>query len=327
MTSNAILQKKRVDLTQQDEEAVDELSEILAGLRESPKRTSPKYFYDERGSKLFDQICNLPEYYPTRTELAIMQGCADEIADIIGPNASLIEFGSGSSLKIRLLLEHIPNLAAYVPVDISLDHLVSAASKIASDFPDIEVLPVAADFTHPFDLPTPKVMPVRNVVYFPGSTIGNFSPAAALDLLRVMHHEAGENGGLLIGIDLQKDLDVLERAYNDSAGITAAFNLNVLRHLNTEFGSDFDLEGFRHLAQYNDDKGRIEMYLVSQSDQVVTIDGHTFAIEQGERILTEHSHKYTIDGFAGLAARAGFKLEQCWTDDNRWFAVCYLTRL
>ena len=325
MTSLSSL--KPTELTQQDDDVVDDIVDIVAGLSQYPKSISPKYFYDRRGSKLFDQICNLPEYYLTRTELAIMKDCVAEIADLVGPCASLIEFGSGSSLKIRLLLQHIPELAAYVPVDISREHLVAAANAIAADFPSVEVLPVAADFTHPFDLPNPKVMPVRNVVYFPGSTIGNFSPEAAYALLQVMHHEAGENGGLLIGIDLQKDVAVLERAYNDAAGITAAFNLNVLRHLNNAFGADFDLSEYRHLAQYNEDKGRIEMYLVSQSDQTVSIDDHIFHIEEGERILTEHSHKYTIEGFTELASSAGFRMNKWWTDDNRMFAVCYLDRL
>ena len=223
--------RKPVQLTEQDE-ITDEMGEILAGLRKPQKFLSPKFFYDEEGSRLFDQICELPEYYPTNTELSIMQQHVGEMAERIGPQASLIEFGSGSSLKIRILLQHLDQLAAYVPVDISREHLVRAADAIAQDFPDIEVLPVAADFTHAFDLPSPRVMPIRNVVYFPGSTIGNFSPEAAHELLTVMHHEAGENGALLIGIDLQKDVLIIKRAYNDSAGITAQFNLNILRRIN-----------------------------------------------------------------------------------------------
>jgi dimethylhistidine N-methyltransferase len=313
-------------LTEQDDAVTDELGEIIKGLSATPKKISPKYFYDERGSQLFDRICELPEYYPTRTELAIMQRYADEMAALAGPQASLIEFGSGSSLKIRILLQHLVELAAYVPVDISRDHLVAAADAIAADFPDIEVLPVAADFTHPFDLPDPKIPPLRNIVYFPGSTIGNFSPEAALELLNVMWQEAGRDGGLLIGIDLQKDPAIIERAYNDASGVTAEFNLNVLRRLNSEFGADFDLDAYRHEAVYNAEAGRIEMYLVSKRAQAFRVGGRSFTIDAGERILTEHSHKYTLPGFAAMAGAAGFRLEESWMDEDRMFAVCYCSR-
>ncbi len=313
-------------LTQQDDDATDEPGEIIEGLSRPQKTISPKYFYDERGSQLFDRICKLPEYYPTRTELAIMKAFAGEMANHIGPQASLIEFGSGSSRKIRILLQHVDELAAYVPVDISKEHLVASAATIARDFPDIEVLPVAADFTHPFDLPDPRKPPVRNIVYFPGSTIGNFSPEGALSLLQVMYEEAGTGGGLLIGIDLQKDRAIIERAYNDSSGITAAFNRNVLRRLNREFGANFDPCAFRHEAIYNEDEGRIEMYLVSRKRQSFRVGGRRFEIAEDERILTEHSHKYTLDGFARLVAAAGFRLEEAWTDTERMFAVCYCSR-
>ena len=245
------------------------------------------------------------------------------MAALIGARASLIEFGSGSSLKIRILLQHLPDLAAYVPVDISKEHLVGAAEEIAREFPAIEVLPVAADFTHPFDLPEPRITPVKNVVYFPGSTIGNFSPEAAHELLHVMRLEAAEGGGLLIGIDLQKDPEILERAYNDWSGITAEFNLNILSRINREFGADFDISKFSHEAIYNEEAGRIEMYLVSLDDQLFHIDGEEMFIAEGERILTEHSHKYTIDGFSQMLDSAGFRLEETWTDRNRMFAVCY----
>lgn len=313
-------------LTEQDDDATDELDEIITGLRKPQKSISSKFFYDERGSELFDAICELPEYYLTRTELDIMREYVGEMADAIGPDASLIEFGSGASLKIRILLENLDRLAAYVPVDISRDYLVKAADDIARDFPDIEVLPVAADFMHPFELPDPKVTPVRNVVYFPGSTIGNFTHKAAKELLGVMHHEAGENGALLIGIDLRKDRDIIEPAYNDSAGVTAEFNLNVLRRINREFGADFDLDNFRHRATYCEEFGRIEIYLVSTCDQTVTIDDHEFEIAEGESILTEFSHKYTIEGFSAMAASAGFRLDRYWTDTDEMFAVLYFLR-
>jgi len=315
--------QRSVQLTEQDDGAADDLREILAGLRNTKKSISPKFFYDERGSKLFDQICELPEYYLTRTELDIMRHNIQDIVGTIGPQASLIEFGSGASLKIRLLLENLEQLAAYVPVDISGEFLVNAASSVQQDFPDVEVLPVRADFTHPFDLPEPKVMPIRNVVYFPGSTIGNFSPQAAEDLLRVMHQEAGNNGALLIGIDRQKDTVVLKNAYNDSAGITAEFNLNVLHRINRDFSGNFNTAKFRHRAVYNEDVGRIEMYLDSDCDQVAIVGGEKFSFTKDEEILTEHSHKYTLEGFSTMANGVGFRIERIWSDPKEWFSILY----
>lgn len=318
--------KSPVLLTEQDDDATDNLCEVLAGLGQFPKFISSKFFYDVRGSELFDKICELPEYYLTRTEIGIMRRYVVEITAAIGPQASLIEFGSGSSMKIRILLEHLELLAAYVPVDISRDYLVAAADRIQREFPLVEVLPVAADFTQPFELPDPKVMPVRNVVYFPGSTIGNFSPDAAQNLLRVMYGEAGENGALLIGIDRQKDRSELESTYNDSAGVTAEFNLNILRRINREFGANFDLSRFRHRAIYNDTAGRIEMYLDSVCEQVVIIDGQEISFTAGEAILTEHSHKYTLEGFAEMVGSAGFAVHNIWSDPDEKFSVLYCLR-
>lgn len=298
-----------------------DLAEVLAGLGAKQKTLSPKFFYDERGSTLFDEITRLPEYYLTGTELAIMRRHVGEIAGLVGPQASLIEFGSGSSTKTRILLEHLDRLAAYVPVDISREHLLAAAAGVAADFPHIEVLPVAADFTRPFELPTPRVMPLRNIVYFPGSTIGNFTPAAALELLRVMHHEAAEDGALLIGVDLKKDKAILERAYNDSEGVTAAFNLNLLERLNREFGGNFALDGFEHCAVYNEELGRIEMHLVSLREQAVSIGGEVFHFAEGETIRTEYSHKYTLEEFGAMARHAGFEITEAWTDERNLFSV------
>lgn len=305
----------------------DDLDELVAGLRRDEKTISPKYFYDERGSQLFDRITKLPEYYPTETELAIMRDNIDEIAELVGEQASLIEFGSGSSTKIRILLDHLKSLAAYVPVDISDEHLLAAADRLRGDYPNIEIVPIVADFTQPFDLPMPTVMPVRNVVYFPGSTIGNFTRDAALDLLEVMHHEAKEGGALLIGVDLQKDTETLERAYNDAEGVTAEFNLNMLRHINREYGANFDLDAFRHRAEYNAVEGRIEMRLDSTSDQLVKLGDEEIAIAEGEAILTEYSHKYTLDSFAALASEAGFEVKRVWTDANDLFSVQYCERV
>ncbi len=304
----------------------DDLEEIHAGLSQQSKSISPKYFYDDAGSKLFDAICELPEYYLTRTELGIMLANIAEIAELIGERASLIEFGSGSSRKTLVLLEHLRELAVYVPVDISREHLLQTADNIRADYRAIEVLPVAADFTKPFQLPSPRVMPLRNIIYFPGSTIGNFSADAGLELLKVMHHEAGEDGALLIGVDLQKDVKVLERAYNDSKGVTAQFNLNVLRRLNREFGGTFDLQGFRHRAIYNEEAGRIEMYLDSVRDQTADVGGKTFSFAEGEAINTEHSYKYTLEGFAGMAQAAGFRVARVWMDAERLFSVQYCVR-
>jgi len=303
-----------------------EISEIIRGLSATQKHISPKYFYDERGSQLFDAITRLPEYYLTNTELGIMRDNIDEIVAMVGRQASLIEFGSGSSLKTRILLEHLSELAAYVPVDISDEHLRSSAADIRDEFPHIDVLPVVADFTKQFDLPTPTVMPVRNVVYFPGSTIGNFEYDMAMELLRVMHHEAGKNGALLIGVDLQKDPQIIEDAYNDSAGVTAKFNLNMLQHLNRNFGGNFNLGEFKHSANYDPKGGRVVIELVSQTEQTFEIGDSAFNIADGEAILTEYSHKYTLDGFAAMAKAAGFSVQKVWTDAEQLFSVQFLTR-
>ena len=300
------------------------LVEILDGLDQSEKSISPKYFYDEKGSKLFDQITELPEYYLTQTEIGIMRECMPEIRKLIGKQASLIEFGSGSSMKTRMLLESLDELAAYVPVDIAEEHLLNAAADIRSEFPDIEVLPVVADFTRPFDLPSPKVMPLRNIVYFPGSTIGNFTHDVAQELLSVMRHEAKDDGALLIGVDLQKDPQIIEDAYNDSQGVTAEFNLNMLRHLNRDYGTDFNLDAFEHDATYDEDEGRVELRLISDRDQAVNVGDQEIEISDGEAILTEYSHKYTLEGFAEMAAAAGFRVEKVWTDPDQLFSVQYL---
>jgi len=305
----------------------DEIDAVIAGLQQPQKSISPKYFYDEAGSKLFEEITQLPEYYLTGTELDIMHTHVDEMAALVGPQASLIEFGSGSSLKTRMLLKHLHDVAAYVPVDISEEHLLESQLGITAKFPDIEVLPVAADFTRPFDLPNPETMPLRNVVYFPGSTIGNFEHEEALELLRVMHQEAGKNGALLIGVDLQKDRSVIHAAYNDFDGVTARFNLNMLSHLNHAFGADFDTSAYQHRATYDADAGRVVIELVSDRAQAVHIGGATIEIAAEEAILTEYSHKYTVQGFAEMAKVAGFEVERVWTDPQHWFSVQYCTRL
>ncbi|MGB5335868.1 MAG: L-histidine N(alpha)-methyltransferase [Woeseiaceae bacterium] len=300
-----------------------EMREIVAGLSQPQKTISPKYFYDERGSRLFDQITELPEYYLTDAELEIMRTNVDDMADLVGKTASLIEFGSGSSLKTRILLQNLDELAAYVPVDISEQHLYASAQQLRGEFPGIDIRPVVADFTKTFSLPTPTVMPVRNVVYFPGSTIGNFEHDMAMELLRVMRAEAGDNGALLIGVDLQKDPEIIDRAYNDEAGVTAEFNLNMLRHLNKEFGANFDLDSFEHSAVYDEDEGRVVIELISQAEQTFEIADREFELADGESILTEYSHKYTLQGFAEMAEAAGFSVAKVWTDPDELFSVQY----
>jgi dimethylhistidine N-methyltransferase len=299
-------------------------ADVLEGLGGAPKQLSPKYFYDKRGSKLFDAITRLPEYYLTRTELSIMDARMSGIAARIGPRACVIEFGSGSGLKTRKLLAGLIEPDAYVPVEISRSHLLDAAQSIANEFIDIEVLPVCADFTRPFDLPVPALPPARNLVYFPGSTIGNFRVHEAAGLLEVMRAEAGAGGGLLIGVDLRKDRGTLEAAYNDAAGVTAQFNLNLLHRINAELGADFDPDAFRHRAAWNEESGRIEMYLDSLREQTVTIAGEPISFSAGESIVTEYSHKYDPDEFAELAGSSGFRVANVWMDDDRLFSIQYL---
>ncbi|MBT8052752.1 MAG: L-histidine N(alpha)-methyltransferase [Xanthomonadales bacterium] len=298
-----------------------EINELVSGLRLPQKMISPKYFYDEEGSRLFEQICDLPEYYLTRSEISIMQSNMAEIAEAVGPRVSVIEYGIGSGLKTCILLENLQQPVAFIPIDISAEHLAESARVLAGQFPEIEILPVAADFTRTVSIPCPARSPARNLVYFPGSTIGNFGPEAALDLLRVMHEEAGPEGLLLIGADLQKDHEIIEKAYNDQAGITAAFNLNVLSHLNREYGFDFELEAFEHFAVYQQDSGRIEMQLISLREQRVTLGKDVFYLAKGEKIITEHCHKFSLAGFRELAENAGFRHQQTWLDSKNWFSV------
>lgn len=297
------------------------LAEALAGLGKPDKELPCKYFYDARGSQLFEQICELPEYYPTRTELGIMERHRDEMASVLGPRCRLVEFGSGSSGKTRLLLDRLEAPAGYVPVDISREHLLVSAAALARDYPDIEVLPVCADFTRPFDVPGTKTPPDCTAVYFPGSTIGNFTHEDARELLRAVRGEVGSGGILLIGVDLVKDRAILESAYNDAAGVTAAFNKNLLVRLNQELGADFDLDRFAHRAVWVSDPGRIEMHLVSLAKQTVQLGDAILAFEEGETICTEHSHKYTPEGFAEIAEGAAFDVERLWMDPDRLFSV------
>ncbi len=299
---------------------------VIRGLSEPTRFLPAKYFYDERGSHLFDQICELVEYYPTRIETMIMERFADSMANRIGSDVRLIEYGSGSSVKTRYLLDHLIDPTAYIPVDISAEHLIRTAESLAREYPLIDVNPVVADFTQPFELPRASFGTAGECIYFPGSTIGNFGPAEATRLLAAMARVVGNDGGLLIGFDLQKKISVLEAAYNDRQGVTAEFNKNLLRRINFELGADFDRDQFEHLAFYNSSAHRIEMHLVSQREQVVTIEDEPFSIGWGETICTEYSYKYTVESFAELASSAGWTSQQVWSDPNEYFAVMYLTR-
>jgi L-histidine N-alpha-methyltransferase len=294
---------------------------VLEGMRKQPRQLSPVWFYDELGSFLFDSICELPEYYLTRTERQIMREHAGDMAHQIGRDAAIIEFGSGTSTKTRELLNHLEAPAAYVPVDIARDHLLDAASAIARDYSSLRVIPICADFTRPFDLPITVYSARRRVVYFPGSTLGNFAQDDARALLQRMRHIIGANGAVLIGIDLKKDPRILERAYNDRAGVTAEFNVNALRHLNREVGTDFDLDAFEHLAVWVEDQSRVEMHLVSKREQIVHIGDESVNIKKGEHLTTEFCHKYTLESFADLAATAGLSVSRVWMDAERLFSV------
>lgn len=300
-------------------------ADVLAGLSRPQKRLPSKYFYDAAGSQLFDRITELPEYYPTRTELGVMRAHAAAMAARCGPRCLLVELGAGSLVKVRLLLDELAAPAGYVPVDVSGEHLRSAARELAADYPGLGVHPVVADFTKPFELP--PVPAARRVAYFPGSTIGNFDPAEADDLLGRIARLVGPGGGLLLGIDLRKDLAVLEPAYNDARGVTAAFNRNLLVRINRELGADFDPTAFRHRAFYNRDRSRIEMHLVSAAEQRVRVGGATFAFRAGESIHTENSYKYDAAEFARRAAACGLRADETWTDANGFFAVLYLTAI
>ncbi|MGH8182116.1 MAG: L-histidine N(alpha)-methyltransferase [Rhodanobacteraceae bacterium] len=320
---------RRIQLEDRRPRRDDILADALRGLASRPKCLPSKYFYDARGSNLFERICEQPEYYPTRVELAIMHDSVRTIAAALGPDVRVVEYGSGSGLKTRLLLQHLESPVAYVPVEISRSALAESVGGLGREFPHIEMLPVCADFTQPIKLPRAARAPRQTAVYFPGSTLGNFAPEDALRLLCQMRVEAGQgggtlNGGVLIGIDLVKDRAALEAAYNDAAGVTAEFTLNLLVRLNRELGADFDLAGFRHRARYSPLAGRIETHIVSKRAQQVHIDGHTFGFAAGEAMLVEYSCKYTLDGFARLAARAGLRVAEVWTDPARQFSVQWL---
>jgi dimethylhistidine N-methyltransferase len=299
--------------------ADDLLGEVLNGLACDPKHLSPKFFYDRRGSLLFDAITRVPEYYPTRTEISILRTQGDAISAHLGQDSVLVELGSGSPTKIRTLLDSV-RPAVYMPVDISGEHLRDSASEIARDYPDIRVEAVCADYSDGLQLPE-TCTDASSAVFFPGSSIGNFEPPAAAGLLRDVARHLGRGGALLIGVDLKKDRQILDAAYNDSQQLTAAFNLNLLTRINREADADFNTEQFSHRAFYNETQGRVEMHLVSTCRQQVHVNGHHFRFDEGEGIHTENSYKYSVDEFHELAVQAGYEAEQTWTDPGHLFSV------
>lgn len=298
------------------------MEEILEGLSKIQKELPSKLFYDKKGSSLFDQICELDEYYLTRTETSIMTDNIDEICSVLGNNCLLIELGSGSSKKIRLLLSGLKNPAGYVPIDISEEHLLNSVRILAGDFPNLRIYPVYADYTQPFSLPEIESAPSKQVVYYPGSTIGNFEPDYASSFLNRIGKELEKGDGLLIGIDLKKDSRIIEAAYNDKKGITAEFNLNILERLNRELGTDFDLENWEHMAFYDNEHGRIEMHLKSLREQKVRVNGSSITQRKGESILTEYSYKYSVEDFKQLISDS-FHLVKVWTDKDNKFGILY----
>jgi dimethylhistidine N-methyltransferase len=302
------------------------LAEVMIGLRKSQKELPSKYFYDERGSYLFEKICELEEYYIPRTEHSIMQAHIREIADLIGPRILLIEYGCGNCKKVRFLIDHLHDPVAFIPLDISQEQLIHVTKELASTYPWLQVLPVCADYTSKFELPIPRQSSQRTVVYFPGSTISNFDPIPAKYFLDHVATICGADGALLIGVDLKKDPTVLHSAYNDREGITAAFNLNLLERINRELDCDFQSDRFQHHAFYNPRESRIEMHLVSLTDQAVHLGKETISFIKGESIWTESSYKYSLDDFEQMAAAAGFKVEGVWLDELKWFSVQYLVK-
>jgi dimethylhistidine N-methyltransferase len=319
MTGDSITAMPRVSAP----ESSDFLADVIAGLSSNPRTIPCKYFYDERGAALFQKICELPEYYVTRTELDILDRHRADIASQLGPNIELIGLGTGAGTKTRILIEALENPAVYIPVDISEKQLRQSTTLFRKIFTDLEILPLCADYLQPVVLPPSRRTPARNIVYFPGSTIGNFEPDEAIQFLHRIANVCRGGGGLLIGVDLKKKRQLLEAAYNDSAGVTAQFNLNLLKRINRELGADFDLTQWQHRAVYNSNAGRIEMHLVSETDQVVHINEHKFHFRRGETIITEFSYKYTPEQFAALAAKAGFEFVRMWTDNERLFGVFY----
>jgi dimethylhistidine N-methyltransferase len=317
-------QSARYEFLDLQPEAGSFLKDVIDGLSLQQKALPPKYFYDARGSALFDAICTLPEYYPTRTELSMLEASGGEMADRIGGGSAIVEYGSGSGRKTRLLIRALQP-RAYVAIDISGEQLRNAAEELAREFPAVRVSAICGDYTRHLPLkPLAGIAVSKRVVFFPGSTIGNFTVAEALEFLQNARQVAGAGGAMLVGVDLEKDRRILDAAYNDAHGVTAQFNLNVLRRINAELGGDFNLDAFEHRAFYDSQQTRVEMHLVSLREQQVHIAGHAFRFSAGETIHTENSCKYSVAAFQDLARRAGFEPSHVWTDPQHLFSIHYL---
>jgi dimethylhistidine N-methyltransferase len=310
-------------MTASESERLQFMQDMQTALSQTPKSISPKYFYDQAGSALFDRICDLPEYYPTRTELSILQSHAGDMSKCMGENADIIEFGAGSLQKIRYLLNVARNPARYVPMDISGAHLYACSAELQTEFVNLNILPLVADYTNQWQLPSALSGTGKRVAFFPGSTIGNFSPQQAHVFLQNCVQNL-QGGALLLGVDLIKSPEVLHAAYNDSQGVTAAFNLNLLTRANRELGCDFDLTQFAHSAFFNAPLQRIEMHLLSLKSQIVHLNGVAYAFEQGETLHTEYSHKFTIAGVQQAAQLAGLQVGSFWTDPQQYFGLFWL---
>lgn len=295
---------------------------VVTGLQQSPKQLHPKFFYDEEGSQLFEQICQQPEYYVPDVERDIYETHAHEIIATLGEDSHIIEPGAGSCAKIRFILDRLQP-AMYVPMDISAEHLHASAHKLATDYPHLLIHAVCVDHTKPFELPA-QIPQHKRVFFYPGSSLGNFHPDEAIHFLQDLREKAGEDGSLLLGIDTKKPVDILNRAYNDAAGVTAAFNLNLLKRIQTELDADVNMDGFYHHAFYNAAQGRIEMHLFSHKDQTLRVNGDTFHFMAGESIHTENSYKYTADELRALAWEAGWQGEKVWQDERKYFSVHFL---
>ncbi len=304
------------------------LNDVIAGLSQQQKNLPCKYFYDDNGAALFEQITELDEYYVTRTELSILTKHSQAIAKLLPDNLSIIEPGCGSGKKIAYLLAHLVNVKSFVPFEISNEMLNYSLAHLSPLFPELAISPLLGDFTHSQMVKQlsreTQLDSQTNLVYFPGSTIGNFSPLKAIEIMKNFHRLCGINGYVLIGIDLLKDRQVLLDAYDDKQGVTAAFNKNLLQRINAELNADFDLSQFNHQSRFNEKLSRIEMHLISNCDQTVTVNGESFSFSQGESIHTENSHKYALQAFTELSGQAGLRLEQTWQDEQGYFALCLL---
>jgi dimethylhistidine N-methyltransferase len=316
---------QNIELNVCESQTNNELEKIVSGLQQPVKKIHTEFTYDENGSQIYDKICKLPEYYPARQEMAILEQYIDEIVSLSGENCLLIEYGSGSSDKTCILLDRLPQIAGYIPIDISKKYLIDSATKIAENYPNLEVLPVCANYHDYFEIPLPTKLVKRRLAFISGITIGNEHQPQLISFLNKIRHTCGDNGAMLVSVDLKKNIEILTSAYNDSAGLSVAIALNFLRRMNREFNADFKINQFQYQGIYNEQLGRMEMKLISLKEQTVNIGNHCFDFKVGEPILLAYSYKYTLSEFANLAAQAGWEVNRVWTDTEKLFSIQYLT--